>query len=75
MYERKSAPAPPYSSGTQTPINPTSASLAKTSSREAVLAVPVGRVRRDLGVRQLAGERLNLLLLRRQLEVHGCASI
>ena len=31
MYERKSAPAPPYSSGTQTPINPTCASLAKTS--------------------------------------------
>ena len=30
-YDRKSAPAPPYSSGTHTPINPTSASLVKTS--------------------------------------------
>ena len=38
--------------------------------REAVLAVPVGRVGRDLGVRELAGERLDLLLLRCQLEVH-----
>ena len=31
MYDRKSAPAPPYSSGTHTPISPTSASLEKTS--------------------------------------------
>ena len=27
MYETKSAPAPPYSSGTQTPISPSSASF------------------------------------------------
>ena len=38
--------------------------------REAVLAVPVGRVGRDLGVRELSGERLDLLLLGCQLEVH-----
>ena len=31
MYERKSAPAPPYSSGMQTPIRPSSASFAKSS--------------------------------------------
>ena len=31
MYERKSAPAPPYSSGTQAPIRPSSASFAKSS--------------------------------------------
>ena len=71
MYERKSAPAPPYSSGTQAPISPSSASFAKTLAREAVLAVPVGRVRLDLRVGEVAGERLDLLLLRRQLEVHA----
>ena len=32
MYERKSAPAPPYSSGTQTPISPSSPSFAKSSA-------------------------------------------
>ena len=31
MYERKSAPAPPYSAGMHTPISPSSASFAKTS--------------------------------------------
>ena len=31
MYERKSAPAPPYSSGTHVPISPSSASFANTS--------------------------------------------
>ncbi len=31
MYERKSAPAPPYSSGTQAPISPSSASFANSS--------------------------------------------
>jgi hypothetical protein len=30
---------------------------------------------RDLGVRELASERLDLLLLRGQIEVHGWASI
>ena len=74
MYERKSAPAPPYSSGTHTPISPTSASRREDLLREAVLAVPVGRVGRDLGVRQLARERLDLLLLRCQLEVHRAYS-
>ena len=32
MYETKSAPAPPYSSGTQTPISPSSASFGKISA-------------------------------------------
>ena len=31
MYERKSAPAPPYSSGMQTPMKPSSASLPNSS--------------------------------------------
>ena len=31
MYERKSAPAPPYSSGIQTPSNPSSASFPISS--------------------------------------------
>ena len=31
MYERKSTPAPPYSSGTHAPISPSSASLPKSS--------------------------------------------
>ena len=31
-YERKSAPAPPYSSGTHTPMSPSSASFGKSSS-------------------------------------------
>ncbi len=32
MYERKSAPAPPYSSGTQTPIRPSAPSFEKSSA-------------------------------------------
>ena len=71
MYETKSAPAPPYSSGTHTPISPSSASLAKSSRREAVLTVPVGGVRLDLGLRELPRQRLDLPLLGGQLEVHG----
>jgi hypothetical protein len=38
---------------------------------EAVLPVPVRGVRRDLGVGDLAGERLDLPLLVGQGEVHG----
>ena len=70
MYERKSAPAPPYSSGTQTPISPSSASFAEDLLREAVLAVPLGRVRLDLGRGELSRERLDLPLLGAELEVH-----
>ena len=40
MYERKSAPAPPYSSGMQTPMQPELGQLAEQLAREAVLAVP-----------------------------------
>ena len=39
--------------------------------REAVRAIPLGGVRLDLGVREVAGERLDLALLRRELEVHA----
>ena len=38
--------------------------------REAVLAVPGGGVRRDLRVRELAREPLDLALVGRELEVH-----
>ena len=69
MYETKSAPAPPYSSGTQTPISPSSASFANNLAREAVLAIPLGGVRLDLLLREVARERLDLALLRTQLEV------
>ena len=39
-------------------------------AREAVLPVPVGRVRPDLGIGDVARERLDLALLRGQGEVH-----
>jgi hypothetical protein len=35
-----------------------------------MLAVPLGRVRLDLSLRELPGERLDLVLFRRELEVH-----
>jgi hypothetical protein len=45
--------------------------LAEELLREMVLTVPLGRVRLDLGLRELARERLDLLLVGAQLEVHG----
>ena len=71
MYERKSAPAPPYSSGTHTPISPSRRERADQLARKAVVAVPRGGMRFDLGACEVAGERLDLALLRRELEVHG----
>ena len=71
MYERKSAPAPPYSSGTQTPISPSSASFAKSSRGKRCSRSQCGRVRLDLGLRDVARERLDLPLVGRQREVHG----
>ena len=44
--------------------------LAEDLLREAVLAVPLGRVRLDLGRGELARERLDLPLLGAELEVH-----
>ena len=38
-----------------------------------VLTVPLGRVRLDLGLRELARERLDLLLVGGQLEVHAAS--
>ena len=75
MYETKSAPAPPYSSGTQTPISPSVAQLREQLSRKSVCPVPLRRMRLDLRGRELARQRLDLLLLRRQLEVHGGQTI
>jgi hypothetical protein len=40
-------------------------------AREPVLAVPIGRVRLDLRLRELVRQALDLALLGRQLEVHG----
>ena len=75
MYETKSAPAPPSSSGTQTPSRPSSPSFANSGLREGVVAVPRGRVRHDLGVGEFPRERLDRALLRRRGEVHRVASI
>ncbi len=50
------------------------AELAERSEQLAwkpVRAIPLGGVRLDLGPREVAGERLDLALLRRELEVHG----
>ena len=45
--------------------------LREDLAREAVLAIPVGRVRRDLRVRELPRERLDLALVVGEREVHG----
>jgi hypothetical protein len=66
MYERKSAPAPPYSSGTQTQLRQSRQQLA----RKRVRAIPVGRVRLDLLVREVARKGLDLALICGELEVH-----
>ena len=44
--------------------------LGEDVAREVVLAIPLGRVRLDLGADEVARERLDLLLLGRELEVH-----
>jgi hypothetical protein len=51
------------------------AQLAQQLARERVRPIPLRGVRGDLGVGDLAGQRLDLQLLRREVEVHGCASI
>ena len=63
-------PAPPYSSGTHTPISPSSASFGKELVGEAVVAIPRRGVGDDLGLGQLAGEPLDLPLIGGELEVH-----
>ena len=70
MYERKSAPAPPYSSGTQTPIRPELGELREEVAREVVVAIPGGRVGLDLRLGDLACERLDLALVGAEREVH-----
>ena len=45
--------------------------LREQLAREAVRPVPLRRVRRDLGGRELARQRLDLALIRRELEVHA----
>ena len=70
MYERKSAPAPPYSSGTHTPISPRLAELHEELTGKGVRPIPRGGVGLDLDARDVPGECLDLALLRCQLEVH-----
>src|SRR5438128_1711511 len=49
--------------------------LVEDAGREAVLAVPLGRVRLDLGGGEVPRERLDLALLGRELEVHRARTI
>ena len=63
MYETKSAPAPPQLLGDADAHEPQLGELGDELVREAVLAVPRGGVRRDLGVGELARDRLDLALL------------
>ena len=44
--------------------------LGEDVAREVVLAIPLGGVRLDLGADEVARERLDLLLLGGELEVH-----
>jgi hypothetical protein len=68
---RSRRPAPPYSSGTHTPISPSSASFAKTSRGKRCSRSQARRRAARSRPGELAGERLDLALLRRQLEVHA----
>ena len=70
-YETKSAPAPAELLGDADAHQAELAELGEHLPREPVLAVPLGGVRRDLGVGDLARERLDLALLVGQGEVHG----
>ena len=47
------------------------AQLRQQRARKRVCTIPFGGVRLDLRGREIAGERLDLPLLRRELEVHG----
>ena len=71
MYERKSAPAPPSSSGTQVPMRPSSSEPGEDLGRKTVLPIPRRGVWRDLGFRELARERLDPSLLVGEGEVHA----
>jgi len=53
------------------PHQPQLGELREDLTREAVLPIPVGRVRLDLAPREIACERLDLFLLDRGLEVHA----
>ena len=52
------------------PHEPELGELREELAWETVLAVPLGRVRLDLGADEVARERLDLPLLGRELEVH-----
>ena len=76
MYERKSAPAPPYSSGTQTPISPSSAERGRAAPAESRAsrshAAACGSISAS------ANSRASAWISRcsgRQLEVHGGQTI
>ena len=65
------APAPPYVPRARTRPSVRARQATRAAPRKPMRAIPLGGVRLDLGVREVAGERLDLALLRRELEVHG----
>ena len=71
MYETKSVPGAAVLLRDARAHQPELGELREDVAREAVLAIPLGRVRLDLRAREVAGERLHLFLLRRRLEVHA----
>ena len=54
----------------QTPMSPSSASFGTSSCGKRCSVSHAVAKRRDLGVGELAGDRLDLALLRGELEVH-----
>ena len=70
-YERKSAPGAAVLLGHAHAEQPELGQPPEQRRRERVRPVPLGRVRRDLGGGELARERLDLALIRRELEVHA----
>ena len=67
----KSPSAPPYSSGAVSPNSPSWPILLHHVDREVVLAVPLGGVRRDLLLGEVANGTPELLVLGGQLEAHA----
>ena len=61
--EVKSPPLPPYSSGTTSPNRPSSPIARTTSSGKVVLAVPLGDVRGDLALGEVAHDLAERLVV------------
>ena len=69
--EVKSAPLPPYSSGTASPNRPELAHRVDDVDREVVVAVPLRHVRGDLGLGEIAYDLAEGLVVGGQLEHHS----